>query len=203
MKDKLIAAVEVGLFVAILVAVAPRAKSRVQPSAAAAQYASFVSFAAPAPAAATAPAAAVPAPVQQAASSAKAAPAPVAESAAAAAPSAAPAAAPVAVKAAVSAAPKAAAPIALPAGAKQLWGVIESVDLAARTLAVKDKRGNVHSVALPADAQVTLGGENQAKTLGDLKAGDAVTVTAENGAARLIHKRLLFPQPGASPQASN
>lgn len=92
---------------------------------------------------------------------------------------------------------------ALPAGAAQLWGVVDSVDASAHALAVKDKRGRLHSVALPADAQVTLGGENVAQSPKDLKPGDAVTVTTENGIARLVHKRLLFPAPGAGTQASN
>ncbi len=159
MKDKLVAAVEVSLFVAILLAIAPRGKGPAPKIPA--QYASFVPFAASAEA-----------PAQAARAPAK----------------------PVAVAAA---AKPAVAPAAQPRpGAKQLWGTVDSIDASAHALAIKDKRGRIHTVALPADAQVTVGGENKAAAVSDVKAGDAVMVTAEKDTARQIHVRLLFPAPG-------
>jgi len=172
MKDTVVAAVEVSLLVAALAAAAPRGKARnaSQNPPVQAQYASFISMAAPAPA-----------------------PAP----AAAAAPAPAPAAPVVSAKA-----PAPARAATAPLAGAQLWGVVDSIDASSRRLAVKDKHGRLHEVALAADAQVTVGGENTLAGVSDLKAGDNVAVTTKDGAARQVHVRLLFPQP-AAPAASN
>jgi ribosomal protein S1 len=60
-----------------------------------------------------------------------------------------------------------------PAKVKQVTGEVAAVDAAAKTLTVKGKKGDV---ALTADDKTTVKIGKEKKALGDVKAGDKVTV---------------------------
>jgi hypothetical protein len=178
MKDRIIAAVAVTALAAALIAFAPR-HAKKQVAAVAVPEASpavieAAMVASAAPAAVAAPVAAVSAPAPVAAPS----PAPVVASAPA--PVAAPA------RAAAPAAGRADAPI------KEFWGVVDSIDAAAGTLAVKDRRGRVHALKLAADVHATKGGDDAPEPVSQIKAGDAVMAAAVGGTVRSIHVRILF-----------
>jgi hypothetical protein len=171
MNDKIIAGVAVSTLAAALVVFAPRHAKK--------------------RAALEAPVPAVAAAASEAPAAPEAAPAALAE---------APVTTPVTPTAA-KAEPAPAVPAPAVVSGKQLWGVVDSVDAAGRMLAVKDKRGRVHALAVASQAAITLGGENKRAALSDLKPGDNVTVTTEGGAAREIHIRVLFSQSGALERA--